>query len=60
MDFSNKTTTFKYDGSDFAKFHRQVIRLLYDVDIDEVVYLDGNMMNLTSVNIKINKCKYQN
>ena len=35
---SNQTTTFNYDGTDADKFIKQVLRLLYDRDIDEVVF----------------------
>ena len=52
---SNQTTTFNYDGTDADKFIKQVLRLLYDRDIDEVVFKDGNPLNLTKNNIWI-KC----
>ena len=32
---SNQTSTFKYDGEDADKFIKQVLRLLYNKDIDE-------------------------
>mgnify|MGYP003651919659 FL=1 len=52
---SNQTSTFNYDGVDADKFIKQVIRLLYDRDIDEVIFKDGNKLNLTKNNIWI-KC----
>jgi hypothetical protein len=50
---SNQTSTFNYDGVDADKFIKQVIRLLYDRDIDDIVFKDGNKLNLTKNNIWI-------
>jgi len=52
---SNQTSTFKYDREDADKFIKQVLRLLYNKDIDEVVFKDGNPLNLTKNNVWI-KC----
>ncbi len=51
----SQSTTFKYDGNDANKFIKQIIRMLYDADIDDVVFKDGNPLNLTKQNIWI-KC----
>lgn len=50
-----QSTTFKYNGNDANKFIKQIIRMLYDADIDEVIFKDGNRLNLTKQNICI-KC----
>jgi len=52
---SNQTSTFIYDGEDADKFIKQVLRLLYNKEIDEVVFKDGNPLNLTKTNVWI-KC----
>ena len=48
---SNQTSTFIYDGVDADKFIKQVLRLLYNKEIDEVVFKDGNRLNLTKNNV---------
>tara|TARA_R110000824_G_scaffold249992_1_gene438808 strand:+ start:44 stop:223 length:180 start_codon:yes stop_codon:yes gene_type:complete len=50
---STQTSTLKYDGDDVDKFIKQVLRLLYNKEIDEVVFKDGNKLNLTKNNIWI-------
>jgi|TARA_R110002096_G_scaffold158070_1_gene323358 hypothetical protein len=50
---SNQTSIFNYDGENVDKFIKQIIRLLYNKDIDEVVFNDGNKLNLTKNNISI-------
>jgi Ribonuclease G/E len=61
MPHQSKTTTqFKYSGNDEKKFIKKVIRVLYDADIDELIFKDGNRRNLTRENViikvGINEC----
>jgi hypothetical protein len=48
---SSKITTFNYDGDSAEAFIKQIIKLLYDADINDVVFKDGNSRNLTRNNI---------
>ena len=50
---SNQSSIFNYDGENVDKFIKQIIRLLYNKEIDEVVFKDGNKLNLTKNNISI-------
>ena len=53
MEFtsSSKITNFNYDGDKAEAFIKQIIKLLYDADINDVVFKDGNSRNLTRDNI---------
>ena len=46
---------FKYVGCNEYKFFKDVVRLLYDCEVDEIIFLDGDMRNLSNYNIKVNK-----
>jgi len=46
---------FKYDGCNEYQFFKDAVKLLYDVEVDDVIFLDGDMRNLSRNNIKINK-----
>ena len=48
---SSKITTFNYDGDSAEAFVKQIIKLLYDADIEDIVFKDGNSRNLTRNNI---------
>ena len=54
MGYKTKTTTYKYEGKNERKFIKEAIKLIYDADIEDVVFIDGNMRNLTYENIYIN------
>ena len=55
MGYKTKTTTYKYEGKNERKFIKEAIKLIYDADIEDVVFIDGNSRNLTYENIYINK-----
>ena len=52
---STQQTNFNYDGQDADKFIKQIIKLLYDAEIEDIVFKDGNSRNLTRNNIWV-KC----
>lgn len=52
------TTTYKYNGSDEAKFIKKVIRVLYDANPDELIFKDGNRRNLTHRNVIVKTSIY--
>jgi len=57
MDFIhqiNPPTTFQING-DADKFIKQVIKMLYDVDMEDIVFKNGNNRDLRKENVWI-KC----
>jgi len=52
---STQQTNFNYEGLDADKFIKQIIKLLYDAEIEDIVFKDGNSRNLTRNNIWV-KC----
>ena len=52
---SSQTTTFNYDGVDADGFIKKVIRMLYDKDVNDIIFIDGNKQNLTRDNIYWNE-----
>jgi len=46
---------FKYEGLNEKLFYKKVIRMLYDADIDDIVFRNGDTTDLTSSNIWV-KC----
>tara|TARA_B100000768_G_C11283661_1_gene380399 strand:+ start:6980 stop:7156 length:177 start_codon:yes stop_codon:yes gene_type:complete len=48
-------TKFKYVGCNEYKFFKDAVKLLYDAEVDDIIFLDGDMRNLSSNNIKVNK-----
>jgi hypothetical protein len=53
-DYRQKTT-FNYDGNDADKFIKQIIRMLYDAEIEDVVFKNGNNRDVRKENVWI-KC----
>ena len=53
-DYSQKTI-FNYDGNDADKFIKQIIRMLYDAEIEDVVFKNGNNRDVRKENVWI-KC----
>ena len=55
MGYSSPTTTLKFDVKNEKRFIKQVIKLIYDADIDNVIFIDGNSRNLSKDNIYISE-----
>ena len=55
MGYKTKTTTLNFEVKNERKFIKQVIKLIYDADIDNVIFIDGNSRNLSKDNIYISE-----
>jgi len=55
MRYNSKTTTLNFDVKNEKRFIKQVIKLIYDADIENVVFIDGNSRNVSRDNIYINE-----
>jgi hypothetical protein len=52
---SSKITTFNYDGDSAEAFIKQIIKLLYDADLNDVVFKNGNSRDVRKENVWV-KC----
>jgi hypothetical protein len=57
MDFAypSKITNFNYEGQDADKFIKQIIKLLYDAEIEDIIFKNGNNRDVRKENIWV-KC----
>ena len=52
---SSKITIFNYDDDKAEAFIKQIIKLLYDADINDVVFKNGNSRDVRKENVWV-KC----
>lgn len=51
----SKKSQFSYNGRDEKLFYKKVIRLLYDAEPNEIVFINGDCRDLTKDNVCV-KC----
>ena len=49
----SKQSIYKYEGDDVKDFVKKIVRMLYDADIADVIFIDGNQHNLMKNNVWI-------